>query len=468
MTGPTADPSGATHARLQSPELRSAISKASRRLMPMIVVLYVVAFLDRTNVSFATEALEVDRGISAAAYAFGAGVFFLAYAIFEIPSNLALQRFGAKAWLARIAISWGIVSTCFAFVQGETSFIVLRCLLGITEAGLFPGIIMFLAEWFPNRERVRMFAIFYLAQPFSQMIGSPLSGALLSIGDRTDWIAGWQLMFAVEGLLAVVAGIAAFFFLVNSPQDAKFLDAQEKAALRDVMVDENAVKHDDGPKGVWAAMRNGKVWYFTVIYFCLQIAVYGVTFGLPSQVSGLVGREVGWEVGLITAIPWFVGIFSCYFVGRHAVTVRRRRTWGALLFVTTGLFIFGSAWAGTNGYALLGILFITLAVASFLGIGPITWSYPTAFLTGTAAAAGIGLVNSLGNLGGFVAPILRERIADATGSDTAGIAALGVLPFVAAVLMLGTAKFRISADALLAERSGGVQLPVDPQRTTER
>ncbi|WP_432564399.1 MFS transporter [Kineococcus sp. SYSU DK003] len=450
---------GTAHDRLHSPVLASAVSKASRRLMPMIVILYVVAFLDRTNVGFAEQALEVDRGISAAAYAFGAGVFFVAYAIFEIPSNLLLQRFGAKAWLARIAITWGLVSACFAFVQGETSFIVLRCLLGITEAGLFPGIIMFLAEWFPNRERVRMFAIFYLAQPFSQMIGSPLSGALISIGNRTDWVTGWQMMFAVEGLLAVVAGIAAFFFLVNSPQEATFLDEDEKRVLRDVMTDENVVKDVDGPSGVWAAMRSGKVWYFTAIYFCLQIAVYGVTFFLPSQVSGLLGQDVGWQVGLVTAIPWFVGIFSCYYVGKHAVTVARRRTWGAVLFVTTGVFILGSAWAGANGFALVGIVFITLAVASFLGIGPITWSYPTAFLSGTAAAAGIGLVNSLGNLGGFVAPNLRAWIVGATGSDALGVAALGVLPFLAAVLMLGTARFRLSADTLLQADQAPQELP---------
>ncbi|WP_179756384.1 MFS transporter [Kineococcus aurantiacus] len=422
--------------------------------MPMIVALYVVSFLDRTNVSFAEDALELDRGISDAAYAFGAGVFFIGYAIFEIPSNLALRRFGAKAWLARIAITWGIVSACFAFVQGETSFIVLRFLLGVTEAGLFPGIIMYLAEWFPNAHRTRMFAVFYLAQPFSQMVGSPLSGALLELGGSIDGVTGWQAMFAVEGLLAVVAGVVAIFALVNSPEDAKFLSPQEKAALREAMASEDELRSADGPSGVWAAMRNGRVWYFTVIYFCLQVAVYGVTFNLPTQVAGLTGREVGWQVGLITAVPWFVGMFACYSVGRHAVTVRRRRAWGTWLFVSTGAFVLGSAWAGANGYALVGIVCITVAVSSFLSIGPITWSYPTAFLTGAAAAAGIGLINSLGNLGGFVAPILRSWVATGTGSDALGVAALGVLPFLAAVMMWGTRRFRIRADRLLVDVRG--------------
>ncbi|MFD0483524.1 MFS transporter [Kineococcus sp. GCM10028916] len=435
--------------------LASAVSRATRRLMPMIVILYVVAFLDRTNVGFATKGLELDRGISAAAYAFGAGVFFIGYAIFEIPSNLALQRFGAKLWLARIAITWGLVSASFAFVQGEKSFIALRFLLGVTEAGLFPGIIMYLSEWFPNRDRVRLFAIFYLAQPFSQIIGSPLSGLLIDVGNASaGGVTGWQLMFAVEGALAVIAGVAAIFLLVDSPEKATFLSAPQKTALREAMAGEDELRRSDGPSGVWAAMRNGRVWYFTVIYFCLQIAVYGVTFNLPDQVASLVGRDVGWQVGLIAAIPWTVGIFACYLTGKNAVTVARRRVWGALLFVSTGIFVFGSAWAGANGYALLGILFITIAVSSFLSIGPITWSFPTAFLTGPAAAAGIGLINSLGNLGGFVAPNLREGIASATGSDALGIAALGVLPFLAAVMMLGTKRFRTSSDRLLVDVRG--------------
>ncbi|WGW11872.1 MFS transporter [Saxibacter everestensis] len=443
--------SATSNVLLDSPVLKSAISKASRRLMPMLVILYVVAFLDRTNVGFAEAALEADKGITAGAYALGAGIFFIGYAIFEIPSNLMLKKVGAKIWLARIAITWGIVSACFAFVQGETSFILLRFLLGVTEAGLFPGVIMFLAEWFPNKVRVKMFAIFYLAQPFSQMIGSPLSGWLINIGDQVPGVHGWQVMFFIEGMLAVLAGIACFFFLINGPENAKFLTAEEKLALKNVMAQEDTVKEETGPSGVLAAMRNGRVWYFTIIYFCLQVAVYGVTFYLPQQVSQLTGKEVGIEVGLLSALPWLFGLFACYFVGRAANTVARRRNFGTALFLSTGICIFGSAWAGVNGLPALGIMFICLAVCSFLSIGPIAWSYPTAFLTGTAAAAGIGLINSLGNLGGFVAPILRTEVNDFFNSatDSAGVYALGVLPFLAAILMYGTKRFRNSADALL-------------------
>jgi sugar phosphate permease len=444
---------------IKDPVLRRAISKASRRLMPMLVILYVVAFLDRTNVGFAEQSLQIDRGVGAGAFALGAGIFFIGYALFEIPSNLLLGRFGARVWLARIAITWGIVAMCFVFVSGSTSFVIFRFLLGVTEAGLFPGIIMFLAAWFPNKVRVQMFAIFYLAQPVSQMLGAPPSGGLLSLGKIIPGIAGWQMMFAVEGLLAVVVGIVAYFTLINSPHDADFLTDEEKAALLASVTVEDEVKHSTGPKGVFSAMANGRVWYFTIIYFCLQIAVYGVTFYLPQQVANLTGQKVGWQVGLLAAIPWFFGLFACYFVGRHANTVKRRRIQGALLFVATGLCIFGSAWAGSVNAPVLGILFITLAVCSFLSVGPITWAYPSAFLAGTAAAAGIGLINSLGNLGGFVAPLLRTWVNDLAGNEVAGIVALGVLPFLAAAMMWGTKFFQVSGDAFLEDDVETVAIP---------
>lgn len=448
---------GSTSAVLQSPVLKSSISKAARHLMPMLVILYFVAFLDRTNVGFAEAALKMDRGVSDGAFALGAGIFFIGYAIFEIPSNLLLKKFGARFWLARIAITWGVVAAAFAFTTNDTMFIGLRFLLGVTEAGLFPGIIMFLAEWFPNKVRVQMFAIFYLAQPLSQMLGAPLSGGLISFGDSVTPWHGWQVMFFVEGLLAIAAGIAAAILLINHPQQAKFLNDEEKAALLAAMANEDAVRTSDGPSGVWRAMTNWKIWYFTIIYFCLQIAVYGTTFYLPQQVSNLIGQKVGWQVGLVAAIPWLVGLFACYYFGKHATTILRRRNWGVWFFLSTGVFIFASGWAGANNLPILGILFITLAVASFLTVGPITWSYPTAFLTGTAAAAGIGLINSLGNLGGFVAPLMRTGINTAvpTESGVWGIVSLGVFAFLAAAMMFGTKFFKgAKSDALLEAAPG--------------
>ncbi|HXH33073.1 MAG TPA: MFS transporter [Plantibacter sp.] len=448
MSTPNPAAIGSTH----DPALKSAIRKASKHLMPMLVILYFVAFLDRTNVGFAEEALSVDRGISNGAFALGAGIFFIGYAIFEIPSNLLLKKFGARFWLARIAVTWGIVAAAFAFTTGDTMFIVLRFLLGVTEAGLFPGVIMFLSEWFPNKVRVQMFSIFYLAQPFSQMLGAPLSGGLISFGDAlTPW-HGWQVMFFGEGVLAIIAGFAALYFLTNSPQQAKWLNQQEKDSLTAAMEREDTVRQSDGPTGIGKAMTSWKVWYFTIIYFCLQIAVYGTTFYLPQQVANLIGQEVGWQVGLVAAIPWLVGLFACFYVGRNANTVLRRRNWGTMFYISTGVFILASAWAGANNQPILGILFITIAVASFLSVGPITWAYPTAFLTGTAAAAGIGLINSLGNLGGFVAPIMRTGINESVPTDSGvwGVVSLGVFAFLAAAMLYGTKFFRgAKADELL-------------------
>ncbi|MFJ6000538.1 MFS transporter [Arthrobacter sp. NPDC092385] len=447
---------------LDSPALASAVKKAARHLMPMLIILYFVAFLDRTNVGYAEAALEMDRGISAGAFALGAGIFFIGYAIFEIPSNLLLKKFGARWWLARIAVTWGIVASAFAFTTGDTMFIVLRFLLGVTEAGLFPGVIMFLSEWFPNKVRVQMFALFYLAQPFSQMLGNPISGALISFGDTyTPW-RGWQVMFFTEGMMAVIAGIAAIFFLIDSPQKAKWLDKDEKRALLRVMEAEDEVRSTDGPSGILRAMGNWKVWYFTVIYFCLQVAVYGTTFYLPQQVRRIISPDAEfWQIGLISAIPWFVGLFVCYFVGKNANTIRRRRTWGTMFYVSTGLATIGAAFAGENGMPVLAIAFLVVSVSSFLACGPITWSYPTAFLTGTAAAAGIGLINSLGNLGGFVAPIMRTAIDERYATETGlyGTISVGVFAFLAAVMFILTRNMRSRSDALLVAEEKEAAVP---------
>src|SRR5450830_233469 len=227
------------------PVLARAIKKVKQHVLPLFVIMFIVNYIDRVNIGFVRTHMEHDLGIGAAAYGFGAGIFFIGYALFEVPSNLLLRKVGAKIWLARIAITWGIVEASFALVQGETSFILLRFLLGVTEAGLFPGVIMYLAEWFPNKVRVQIFAIFYLAQPLSQMVGAPLSGMLINLGEKMPGIAGWQLMFLSEGLLAVLAGIAAFFFLINGPQDAKFLTPAEKAALQEVMALEDTVRSEE-------------------------------------------------------------------------------------------------------------------------------------------------------------------------------------------------------------------------------
>ncbi|MGB4135160.1 MAG: MFS transporter, partial [Microbacterium sp.] len=273
----------------------------------------------------------------------------------------------------------------------------------------------------------------------------------INVGDDVGWVHGWQLMFFVEGLFAVIAGIAAFIFLVDSPEKAKFLTDDEKAALAAETAREDALKSGESPTGIWRSLGSPRVWYFTAIYFCLQVAVYGVTFYLPQQVAALTGQQVGLQVGLLVAVPWFIGAFGLYFFGRYANTTLRRRRLGVLFYLLTAFCIVGSAWAGATEQPLLGMVFITLAVLSFMSVSPITWSYPTAFLiSGTAAATGIALINSIGNLGGFLAPILRTNVSEAAGGDPAsGIYAIAVFPLIAAVLLFGTKFLKQKADDML-------------------
>ena len=437
------------------PGLKSAIGKATKHLMPMLVILYFVAFLDRTNVGFAEEAparrpRHLRRAPSPSAPASSSS----ATRSSRSRRNLLLKRFGARFWLARIAVTWGIVAALFAFTTNDTMFIILRFLLGVTEAGLFPGVIMYLSEWFPNKVRVQMFAIFYLAQPFSQMIGAPLSrrpDQRRRPGHPVPRLAGHVLRRGDPRGARRHRGAG-----VPDEQSAEGEVARTRArrtSLTAAMEREDTARSEDGPTGIWKAMASGRVWYFTIIYFCLQVAVYGTTFYLPQQVSSLIGQDVGWQVGLVVGHPVARRARSpATCVGSHADTVGRRRRWGTMFYITTGLSILGSAWAGANGQPILGILFITLAVASFLAVGPITWAYPTAFLTGAAAAAGIGLINSLGNLGGFVAPIMRTAINEVVPTDSGafGIVSLGVLAFLAAVMIFCTKFFRgAKADELL-------------------
>ena len=281
-----------------------ATKKVFRRLIPFLLLMYVIAFLDRSNVSFAQAEFQTDFGISAAAYAFGAGLFFVGYAIFEVPSNILLHKVGARWWLARIMVTWGIVAACFIFVQGATSFYILRFLLGVTEAGFFPGVILFLTYWVPARHLSRARGFFYMGIALAGILGNPLSGGLLELNGVAG-LRGIQWMFLVEGLLAVVVGVWAYFYLTDRPKDATWLPPDERLALAETVAAEDTAKDEGhGPQKVWATLGNWRVWYFALIYFCLQIAVYGVTFFLPTQVTAITGQKLGFQASLVTAIPW--------------------------------------------------------------------------------------------------------------------------------------------------------------------
>ncbi len=416
-----------------------ATKKVFRRLIPFLLLMYVIAFLDRSNVSFAQAEFEADFGISAAAYAFGAGLFFVGYAIFEVPSNLLLHKVGARWWLARIMVSWGLVATAFMFVQGEMSFYILRFLLGVTEAGFFPGVILYLTYWIPARHLSRARGYFYMGIALAGILGNPLSGGLLELNGLFG-LRGIQWMFLIEGLIAVVVGVWAYFYLTDKPEHAKWLPDDERQALAETVAAEDDAKAEGhGPKKVLRALGNWRVWYFALIYFCIQIAVYGVTFFLPTQVTAITGQKLGFQASLVTAIPWVFALASVAFFPGLADRTRKHRPIGTCLLLVTAVgIVMSGALSGTPVLAIAGL---SLAAMGFVAMQPIFWTLPTEYMTGYAAAAGIGLINSLGNLGGFLAPNMRDYFKETIGGN-AGLYSLAVGAVLGAILFAVTALFK--------------------------
>jgi len=416
-----------------------ANKKVFRRLLPFLLLMYVIAFLDRSNVAFAQKEFEVDFGISATSYAFGAGLFFVGYALFEVPSNLFLHKVGARWWLARIMVSWGIVSAAFMFVQGPISFYILRFLLGVMEAGFFPGVILFLTYWIPARHLSRARGYFYMGIAIAGIIGNPLSGGLLEL-NGVFGLRGIQWMFLIEGALAIGVGIWAFYYLTDKPKDATWLPDDERAALVETIELEETAKADGhGPKKVLAALGNWRVWYFALVYFCIQIAVYGFTFFLPTQVVGITGQRLGFQASLVTAIPWVFALAAVAYFPGLADRTRKHRPIGITLLLGTALGIFISgAFSDTPVVAIAGL---SLAAMGFVAMQPIFWTLPTEYMTGFAEAAGIGLINSLGNLGGFLAPNMRDYFNNTVGGN-AGLYSLGVAALIGALLFGLTGLFK--------------------------
>jgi sugar phosphate permease len=417
----------------------AATKTVFRRLVPFLLLMYVIAFLDRSNVSFAQKEFEADFGLSAAAYAFGAGLFFVGYALFEVPSNLLLHKVGARWWLARIMVTWGIIAAAFVFVQGPISFYILRFLLGVAEAGFFPGVILYLTYWIPARHLSRARGYFYMGIALAGILGNPLSGGLLEL-DGVFGLRGIHWMFSVEGLLAVLVGVWAYFYLTDKPKDAVWLPADQRSALIETLEAEDTAKAEgEGPRKVLAALSNWRVWYFALIYFCIQIAVYGVTFFLPAQVTAITGQTLGFSAALVTAIPWVFGLAAVAYFPGLADRTRKHRPIGCALLLTTavGIFISGAL----SGTPVLAIGGLSLAAIGFVAMQPIFWTLPTEYMTGFAAAAGIGLVNSLGNLGGFLAPNMRDYFKETVGGN-AGLYSLAVAAVVGAGLFALTGLFK--------------------------
>ncbi|MGF6724323.1 MFS family permease [Paraburkholderia sp. GAS41] len=417
---------------LNSPASLEAInSKVMRRLLPFLLLMYVLAFLDRANIGFAQKALQHDTGLSNAAFAFGAGVFFIGYALFEVPSNLLLHRVGARVWMCRIMVTWGLVSASMCFAHTPTAFYTLRFLLGVAEAGFFPGVIYYLTHWFPQSARARAVGVFYFGAPLAFIFGSPLSGALLELHGAAG-LAGWQWLFLIEGGMATAVGVWAFWYLDNRPEDARWLDHTQRVTLR-AALDANArgaAAH--GPRNTLAALLDRRVLALSGIYLLIQMSVYGVIFYLPQQVAALLGTTVGVRVGLVAALPWLCALVVTWIVPRRADRCGGHRRWTVALLVLAGLGI------GVSGLAhspLLGLAALCCAASGFIAAQPLFWTFPTRYLTGAAAAGAIALINSLGGLGGFIAPSLRTAAEHTFASTSAGLLVLGAASLLAALLI---------------------------------
>lgn len=403
------------------------VRKNRARLIPFMLALYVLAFLDRSNIGFAKEAYQIDTGLSNEAYALGAGIFFVVYALLGVPANLLMRKFGARYWIGGTTLLWGFLSAAMAWADSEAKFLLIRTLLGAAEAGFFPGMIYLTSQWFPQRNRASIMGLFYMGAPLALTLGSPLSGALLEMHGFMGY-PGWFWMFIIEGLLAVAAGVFTFFWLDDSPQQARFLNEQEKQALIDQLAAEEEKKVTSR---LGDALRQGRVWQLALIYMTIQIAVYGLIFFLPTQVAALLGTKVGFTASLVTAIPWVAALFGTWLIPRYSDATGDRRNVAALTLLAAGV---GVGLSGLLSPAL-AILALCVAAVGFIAVQPIFWTMPTQLLSGTALAAGIGFVNLFGAAGGFLAPIIRVKAESAFASDAAGLLMLAAVAIVGALII---------------------------------
>jgi MFS family permease len=404
----------------------AAYRKVTWRLLPFLMLCYVTAYLDRVNIGFARLQMLGDLRFSETVYGLGAGMFFIGYFIFEVPSNLILHRVGARMWIGRIMISWGLVSSLFMFTTTPFMFYALRFALGVAEAGFFPGIILYLTYWYPSERRARMMALFMTAIPLSGILGGPLSGWIMQSAEGLNGWRGWQWLFLIEALPAIGIGIAALIYLDNGIRSAKWLTEDEKTLLERKLDQDRAhlVVHPT----LRAVFSDRRLWRMCFIYFCCVMGQYGLTFWMPTLIQAA-GVRGALHIGLLTAVPYAGAVGAMILVGRSADQHRERRwhTAAPMLIGAAGLTL--SAVVGTH--TLSAIVCLTIAAAGVMTCAPLFWSLPTALLGGTAAAAGIAAINSIGNLAGFASPYVVGWLKDLTHSTAAGMYA------VSAVLVLG-------------------------------
>ncbi|MBS0530851.1 MAG: MFS transporter [Proteobacteria bacterium] len=407
---------------------RSTIRAISWRLIPFLVLAYFFSYLDRVNLGFAALTMNAELKLTPLMFSWGAGIFFIGYFIFEVPSNLALEKFGASRWIARIMVSWGVISALMALTAGEWSFYVLRFLLGVAEAGFFPGIILYLTYWYPAEYRARFLALFAIAVPVSTVIGAPVSGLLLGL-DGVMGLKGWQWLFIIEGIPSVLLGIITWFYLTDRPAKADWLTAEQKAWLSSRLANETAAKQASHLT-LGQALTSPKVIALSLVYFGFVAALYGMQFWLPQIVKAFGFSNA--QTGFVVAVPYLIGTIAMILWARHSDATRERVAHVGLPLLLTAAALGVAGYVGDPTVTMIALVIAAIGVFCTFGV---FWTLPTAWLSGTAAAGAIALINSIGNLAGFGGPYLIGWAKETVGSTSAGLLMLAVLPLIAGILV---------------------------------
>ncbi|HUK19010.1 MAG TPA: MFS transporter [Bryobacteraceae bacterium] len=432
------------------PGLEAAvISKLNRRLLPFLFLLYIVAYLDRINVGFAALGMQKELGFNDAVYGLGAGMFFGGYFFFQLPSNLVLARVGARRWMAVLMVVWGAVSAAMLMVRTAHGFYLLRFLLGAAEAGFFPGMILYLKSWFPSHARARAISLFMTAAPLSGVIGGPISGALLNL-NGTVGLAGWQWLFLMEALPAVVLGGVVLRFLSDRPEEAQWLPEEHRQWLLEAHARDTKSPNLLTRTNAMAAFASGRVWLLSLVYFGLNTCAYGLALWLPSLIHHLAGFT-NFQIGVLSAVPYFVAAVSMALVGHHSDRHAERKWHVALSAAAGAVGLVLTAYSGSPFPVVAGA---SVAIAGAYAMNGPFWALSSSLLAGTAAAAGVALINSVGNLGGFFGPYVIGLVRSATGTFRGGLLVVSVFLATSGALALLVRTVHVREVAAACEQTG--------------
>jgi len=426
--------------------------KVATRLIPFLGIAYFLNYIDRTNISFAKLTMSEDLGLTSSMYGFASGIFFVGYILLEVPSNIALHKFGARRWIARILVSWGLVAALMAFVPNAGSLYFMRILLGIAEAGFFPGIMLYLMFWFPRATRVKLVGVFMVALPLSSALGAPISASIIQYMHNFMGLEGWRVMFLLEGIPTVVLGVVAWFYLTDRPKDAKWLTLEERTWLDARMTAEHATTATNGHVSIRSSLRNTTVWLLGLTYFGIGYGLFAISFFLPTIVEGFAESfDTTFSIaqnGLIVAVPFTLGAIALILWSRHSERTGERM-WHVIAPTALAAVSIPVAMYMDSPLATMAVISLT-AIGIFSAL-PVFWYLPTTFLSGQGAAAGIALVNTIGASAGLVAPWLTGRLLDTTGSSRTGLWVVGIMMGMAVVVLLTLRHRLAAADAVGVE-----------------